>query len=58
MPYRVRHGLGKRPFQIINLQTGKVVGTSTSRDLATRSIAHRMSAEPSEDIKLHTSKAA
>jgi hypothetical protein len=45
MPYRIRHGSGKRPFQIVNLQTGKVVGTSESRQSAQGSIAHRMDAE-------------
>ena len=45
MPYRVRHGSGARPYQIINVKTGKVVGTSASSSNAKSSIAHRMDAE-------------
>ncbi len=50
MPYRIRRSTGSRPFQIINIQTGKVVGTSTSKATAQGSIAHRMEAE-GKDIK-------
>lgn len=51
MPYRIRRGTDlKRPFQIVNIQTGKVVGTSMSRDSAVKSIGYRESAE-SKNIK-------
>ena len=43
--YRIRHGSGKRPYEIINMKTGKVVGTSTSRTMAQGSITHRTDAE-------------
>jgi len=56
MPYRVKHIPGaKRPYQIINLQSGKVVGTSTNKGTAQRSIDHRMSAE-SKDITKYKRK--
>lgn len=45
MPYRIRHGSGAKPFQIVNLLTGKVVGTSATRQSAQGSIGHRMDAE-------------
>ena len=45
MPYRVRRGTGSKPFQIVNIQTGKVVGSSSSRSNAQASIGHRMDAE-------------
>ena len=50
MPYRIRHATGKRPFQIVNLQTGEVVGTSKTLKDAKGSIGHRMDAE-SKNIK-------
>lgn len=43
MPYKILKS-GKK-YKIVNKETGKVVGTSTSRAKATRSIGYRMSAE-------------
>src|SRR5258705_2904591 len=45
MPYRIRHGSGSRPYQIIRIADGKVVGSSQSRANAKGSIGHRMDAE-------------
>ena len=46
MPYRVKKVPGsKRPYQIVRLTDGKVVGTSMTREAAQGSIGHRMSAE-------------
>lgn len=56
MPYRIRKDpSGKRPYQIVNLQTGKVVGTSTTRAAAEGSIGHRTDAE-SKNIKAYKRK--
>ena len=51
MPYSIKKVKGSRPFQIVNTQTGRVVGTSVTRSNAQNSIAHRMSAEKKVDIK-------
>ena len=51
MPYSIKKVKGKRPFQIVNTQTGRVVGTSVTRADAQNSISHRMSAEKKIDIK-------
>lgn len=51
MPYHIEKGSGARPIKIVRDNDGVVVGTSTSRAKAVRSIAHRMSAEPSKNIK-------
>jgi len=46
MPYSIRYRKGaKRPYKIVNKQTGKVVGSSTSRAKAGRSIGYRVGAE-------------
>jgi len=34
MPHAVRKMKGRRPYKIVNLDTGKIVGTSTSRKKA------------------------
>jgi hypothetical protein len=41
MPYRVEKRKGKRPYKIVNTETGKVVGSSTSREAAKSSIRAR-----------------
>jgi hypothetical protein len=42
MPYRIEHRTGqKRPYKIVNKNTGKVVGSSTSRTKAQASIRAR-----------------
>lgn len=56
MPYRIKTVPGsKRPYQIVNIQTGKVVGTSLDKGKAQRSIGHRESAE-SKDISKYKRK--
>jgi hypothetical protein len=48
MPYTIRKSTkkgDKRPYKIVNKQTGKIVGTSRTRKNAVGSIAHRMSGE-------------
>lgn len=63
MPYRIRKVADKkRPYQIVNIQTGKAVGRSETRDKAQRSIEHRSTAEAkniksykrSVDNKMHS----
>lgn len=34
MPVKVRHGSGKRPWKIVEVTTGKVAGSSTSKEKA------------------------
>lgn len=42
MPYKVRFVRGaKKPWKIIKKSTGEVVGSSTTRELAEKSIAAR-----------------
>ena len=56
MPYRIKTVPGsKRPYQIVNTQTGKVVGSSLNKGKAQRSIGHRESAE-SKDISKYKRK--
>lgn len=50
MPYTIKKVKGKKPYRIINKETGKVVGSSSSMAKARASIGHRMSAE-SKNIK-------
>lgn len=45
MPYKIVKRKGSRPFKIVNKSTGKVVGSSTSRAKAGRSIGYRSNAE-------------
>lgn len=46
MPYIVRkRGKGKRPWKIIKKDTGKVVGSSTSKSKAEASVRARYSNE-------------
>jgi hypothetical protein len=44
MPVVVRKGTGKRPWKIVNKNTGKVEGSSTSRAKAQRSANARNAA--------------
>ena len=44
MPYTIEHRSGSRPWKIVNKETGKVVGSSTSRLSAERSAHARMAA--------------
>jgi hypothetical protein len=41
MPYAIRKGSGDRPYKIVNKETGKTVGTSTSKAAAQKSINAR-----------------
>jgi len=41
MPYSIRHGKGKKPYKIINKNTHKQVGSSTSRMKAKASVRAR-----------------
>jgi len=43
MPYRIEKRKGKRPYKIINKNTNKIVGTSTSLIKAKASIKARHS---------------
>lgn len=46
MPYKIEHRKGqKRPFKIINKNTGKVVGSSTSKKKAQASVRARYANE-------------
>ena len=45
MPYKVRKGKGKRPYKIINKQTGKQVGSSLNMADAQSSIRARLAGE-------------
>ena len=45
MPYKIVERKGSRPFKIINKNTGKVVGSSTSRTMAERSVRARYAHE-------------
>lgn len=45
MPYEIRKGKGKKPYEIVRKADGKVVGTSTSAGKAYASVQHRMSGE-------------
>ena len=46
MPYRIIHKLEeKRPYKIVNAETGKVVGSSASEEKAKASIRARMANE-------------
>ena len=47
MPYTIKHSRAKkdkRPWKIVNTQTGMVVGSSTNRKNAVGSMAHRENA--------------
>lgn len=55
MPYTIKKIKGARPYQIINKQTGKVVGTSVTLKNAKGSIGHRMDAE-AKNIKTYKRK--
>lgn len=46
MPYVVVRRTGSRPWKILRKDTRRVVGSSTSRAKALRSIGYRMAAEP------------
>lgn len=45
MPYKIVKRKGPRPYKIIRKEDGKVVGSSTSKGKAQRSIGYRMEAE-------------
>ncbi len=44
MPVTVRKGSGKRPWKIVEKSTGKVVGSSTSKEKAQKSANARNAA--------------
>ncbi len=41
MPYSIKHGSGEKPWKIINRNTGKQVGSSTSKSKAEASVRAR-----------------
>lgn len=41
MPYKITKGSGVRPWKIVNKNTGKTVGSSTSKTSAQKSINAR-----------------
>jgi len=45
MPYRVERKTGARPYKIVNRGTGKVVGSSTSKEKADSSVKARLAGE-------------
>lgn len=45
MPYIVRKSKGVKPYEIVSLSTKTVVGRSTSKSKAQRSIGYRHEAE-------------
>ena len=45
MPYKIVKRTGKKPWKIINKQTGKVVGSSTTKEKAQSSARARMAGE-------------
>jgi len=42
MPYTIRKGSGDKPYKIINKETGKVVGSSKSREMADKAVRARL----------------
>ncbi len=44
MPYRIEKRSGEKPYKIINKNTGKVVGSSSSRTKAQKSVNARNAA--------------
>lgn len=48
MPYRIEKRSGPRPWKIINVNTGKVVGSSTSKERAQASVRARHAAKESK----------
>lgn len=45
MPYNIEKRSGAKPYKIINKQTGKVVGSSTSKEAAQKSVRARYAGE-------------
>ena len=45
MPYKIVKKGGERPYKIVKADTGKVVGSSTSKAKASRSIGYREEAK-------------
>lgn len=45
MPWKVKKGKGKRPWKIVRSDTGKVVGSSTTKAKAKASVRARYRAE-------------
>ena len=45
MPYKIVKRKGKRPYKIINKETGKTVGSSTSKAKAEASVRARLAGE-------------
>ena len=41
MPYAIRHGSGKKPWKIVNKDTGKQVGSSKTKTKAQASVRAR-----------------
>lgn len=53
MSYRIKRTVNsKRPYQIVSIQSGKVVGSSQTKQKAKSSIDHRMKSE-SKNIKTY-----
>lgn len=45
MPYEIKKGTGKKPVKIVNKETGKTVGSSTSVAKAKASVRARYAGE-------------
>jgi hypothetical protein len=45
MPYKIIKRSGKKPWKIIAIKTGKVVGSSTSKKKAAASVRIRLASE-------------
>lgn len=54
MPWSVKKGSGPRPYKIVKDTTGEVVGSSTSKEKAQRSVnARYASMKPSKGLPRH-----
>ena len=41
MPYKIEKRSGARPWKIVNKETGKVVGSSVSKEMAQKAVKAR-----------------
>lgn len=51
MPYKIVKRKGEKPWKIMITSTGKIVGSSTSKTKAKRSVGYREQAEKSKTEK-------
>lgn len=51
MPWTVRKESGERPWKIVRADTGEVVGSSESEEMAKRAVAARYASEHGKNLK-------